>query len=413
MRAVLFVFFTSTLFGWNPQEDINVNSRYTVERVNVSGKLSSRISHELRHELESVVGQKLDNSVLSNLAARIRRDLRVQAVAVRVQRGQIPDHVTVEFEIQSGRRKDFDIDIPKMAYHSRQGWTGIGEATTTVGNTALTVGLVSDGDEMVERFSGVRARVERPLEGTRRVRVGFEFDAYHQQWNGATLDALAQQPATAGIYRTRYNFEPTATVVLARPVTWTFGVSFQQLGMQFPAARTEASNLVENTLRYHKGWEDTESNRQEMDAAYSLRAATRVLASDFVYLRHAAKVRYERKKERNELTLDFIAGGITGRAPLFERFVLGTASTLRGWNKFNLDPLGGDRAVHGSVDYRYRFVTVFYDAGALWNGPASTGVKQGAGCGFRAEGKEGFLLAVAFPLKAGHADPMFLAGFNF
>jgi outer membrane protein assembly factor BamA len=115
----------------------------------------------------------------------------------------------------------------------------------------------------------------------------------------------------------------------------------------------------------------------------------------------------------NELTLDFAVGGLNGSAPLFERFVLGNASTLRGWNKFDLDPLGGDRAVHGSIDYRYRFITVFYDTGVLWNGSVSTGEKHGAGIGFRSEGKEGILVAVAFPLRSGHVDPVFIAGFNF
>src|SRR6478735_2608624 len=112
MRAVVFLSLASTVFGWNPQEDINVNSRYTVERVNVSGNASNRVRVELRQELEAVVGQKLDHSVLDRLATRIRRDLRVQTVAIHVKRGQVPDHVTVEFEVDSGHHRDFDVDIP-------------------------------------------------------------------------------------------------------------------------------------------------------------------------------------------------------------------------------------------------------------------------------------------------------------
>lgn len=413
MRAVLLLLLALPLFGWNPQEDVNVNSRYTVEKVHVSGRLSPRISHELRQELDSVVGQKLDHSVLERLAARIRHDLRVQHVAVRVLRGEVPDHVTVEFEVQSGRRKDFDIDVPKFAYNSRQGWSGVAGATTTIGNTAMTAGVASDGDELVERFSGFRARAERESVGTKRLRFRVEFDSYHTQWNPSTLSALSREPLQPGIYRSRNNLETTATVVLAQPLSWTFGVSFQQLRMQTPPALTQASNAVESTLRFHKRLEDVYSSRQAIDAAYSLRAATKVLGSDFAYVRHAAKVRYEVLRGHNELTLDFTVGGLNGSAPLFERFVLGNASTLRGWNKFDLDPLGGDRAVHGSIDYRYRFVTVFYDTGVLWNGNASTGEKHGAGIGFRSEGKEGILLAVAFPFRSGHIDPVFIAGFNF
>ncbi len=411
MRAVLFFCCAVAVFGWNPQEDINVNSRYTVDRVNVVGAASSRIPLELRRELDAVVGQKLDNGLLQRLAARIRHDLRVQTVSVHVKRGQIPDHVTVEFDTRNGRSRDFDVDIPKLAYHSRQGFTGIAEATTTVGNTAVTIGAASDADELVERFSGIRARIERQSLGTKRLRLRFEFENYHEQWDPSTVNAFARDTTLTGLDRSRRNFHPTATVVIAKPLTWSFGVSFEQL--QFSPAHTEAANAAESTLRYHKTWEDGESGTQALDAGYSLRAATRMLDSDYVYVRHSAKLRYELHKGRNELNVAFAAGGISGRAPMFERFVLGNASTLRGWNKYDLDPLGGDRAIHGSVDYRYRFATVFYDTGVLWNGPVATGTKRGAGIGFRSEGKDGLLLAVAFPLRSGHVDPIFIAGFNF
>lgn len=412
MRFAFLFTLALSLFGWNPQEDVNVNSRYTVESVNVLGAAVSKLSTDIRHEMDAVIGQKLDNSVLDRLATRIRRDLRVPNVSVRIKRGQAPDHVTVEFEVEGGRRTEFDVAVPKFAYHSRQGWTAIGDATTRIGDNHFKVALASDGDELVEYFSGFRARYDRASLGTKRVRLGFEVDSYHQQWNNATTDALAKEPGVIGIYRSRENFEPTATVVIAQPLTWTFGVSFQRLEMMTPGAPTEAANAIENTLRFHKDWEQTEG-RQAVDAAYHLRAATRTLGSDFVYVRHTAKARYELVKGRNDLSLEFLAGGLNGRAPLFERLVLGNASTLRGWNKYDLDPVGGDRIVHGSIDYRYRFVTVFYDTGVVWNGSTTTGQKHGAGFGFRSDGKEGFLLAIAFPLRFGHVDPVFIAGFNF
>ena len=44
---------------------------------------------------------------------------------------------------------------------------------------------------------------------------------------------------------------------------------------------------------------------------------------------------------------------INGRAPLDDRFVLGNTYYLRGWNKYEIDPLGGNRVVSNSVEYRY------------------------------------------------------------
>jgi hypothetical protein len=411
--AALLLVFAASLLGWNPQEDVNVNSRYTVESVNVTAPFVSRINHDLRQELDSVVGKKLDNSLLERLAGRMRRELRVQNVTVRVHRGQMADHVKVEFEIQSGRRHDFDVEIPKVAYHSKQGWTGAGQATTTIGNTAMTFGVVSDGDELIERFSGVRARVERLAVGSRRVQVKFEYDNYHDQWSDSTVAAVARDPGAANLYQTRQVMAPGVTVALTPELRWSVGAELDRLDPESPAARSESANSVTSTLRFHRQWEDQPAVRQEMDASYTIRSAGRALGSDYSYTRQTARVRYEWALERNTLTLDFTTGGVIGRAPLYERLVLGNASTLRGWNKYDLDPLGGDRVVHGSVDYRYRFLTVFYDTGVVWNGPSSSGQKHAAGCGFRAEGKEGFLLAVAFPLKSGHMDPMFIVGFNF
>ena len=90
-------------------------------------------------------------------------------------------------------------------------------------------------------------------------------------------------------------------------------------------------------------------------------------------------------------------GGLGGEAPLFDRFVLGNASMLRGWSKFDLDPAGGSHVVYGSVDYTYRYCQVFYDTGAVWDRPQEREQKQSVGVGFK---KEGFQLAVAFPMGA-------------
>jgi hypothetical protein len=412
MRRLLLVFLTAgLLFGWNQEEDINVNSRYTVEGIQFAGARATSLKPNLRKEVNAVVGQRLDYGVLERLAVRIRRDLRVENVSIRVLRGRLPEHVTVEFEVRQGHKNRFDVDVTKFAYHARQGWTGAGEASTRFGDTTVAAGLVSDGDALVERFSGIRARVEQRGAGSSRVRLQFGFDSYHPQWNPSTLAAEGADPAE--FYRARHNFQPTATVVLAESLTWTTGASFQQLRMQFPSTRTVAAHSVINTLRFHKGWEDSSSSRHALDAGYNLRAATRILASDYVYVRHMGDLRYEITNGRHQLTLDFLGGGVNGKAPMFERFILGNASTLRGWNKFDIAPLGADRIAHGAVDYRYRVFTVFYDAGVLWTGSTSTGTKQSAGLGFRTSGRDGFLLALAFPLYAGRFDPVFIMGFNF
>ena len=403
-----------------PLEVANVNSRYTVESVSVSGWRNRSLSSALRAELDKVAGEKLDHPRLEQLANQIKRELHVGEVAVKVAKGSAPDSVVVTFEIARSREQNFDLRVAKFLYDSKQGWSGQGSATTTIGGNAFTFGLVSDGDALTERFTGIRAGFERKRLSTDRLALRFEFDSFHDMWNRSTLTAL--QPAAADsavygqVYRSRQVFSPEATLVLVQPLELDFGVRFSRFRLSTPAARTESSNAVVTTLRYHPRWgsagdpKSPGDAQQDVEASYSFEAATRAFESDPVYNRQVVRARYRFHRLHNLVEIGFLAGRISGLAPLFDRFVLGNASTLRGWNKFDLDPLGGSRVAHGSIDYRYRFVQVFYDTGAVWDRVQDREQKQSLGVGLK---KEGFQLAVAFPLRAGHADPVFFAGMNF
>jgi hypothetical protein len=393
--------------------ELNVNSRYLVDSVQVSGNWESRLSSGLRRQLNGLVGQRLDYELLNRLAGQIKQQLHVPKVSVVASRGAEPDRVKVTFEVEGGGRKQrFDIDVPKLAYHSRQGWSSEADAVVSVGHTEMAFGVVSDGDAQVGRYAGIRARVQHNAVGTDRVRLGFEFDSFHDQWNPATTAALSSAPGETSLYRSRNNFQPTATFVLAEGVTLSVGATFNLIDPEMTAP-TESANAALGSLRLHRRWEDASDNQHELDAGYSLRAATTVLDSDYVYARHAVNVRYVFHRGHNTVDIAFLAGRISGRAPLYERFVLGNAETLRGWNKYDLDPLGGDRVIHGSVEYRYRVFDVFYDSGAIWDGNTDKDGKHSMGFGLRTDGRQGFLLAVAFPLNAQRADPVFIAGFSF
>jgi hypothetical protein len=397
--------------------ELNVNSRYIIENVRVSGdSLRVSISDPLRTDIDKVVGSKFDESKLKTLADRIKKELRVSDVAVKVTRGTEPDHVVVNFEATKQLDQNFDLSVAKFVYNSKEGWTGDGSAKTSFHGNEFTVGLLSDNDSLVERFAGVRAKFERKNVLTKRLQIRFEFEDYHEMWNPATL--VAAQPNE--IYRSRQVFTPEATLVIAEPLEWSFGVSFARLGVPglvpteaggAAAAKTEASNAVVNTLRYHQRWGSPKDEKeQEATASYNMTAASSLLGTDQVFTRHEAKARYRYRHGRNTVEVGFLAGVLDGQAPLYERFSLGDSTTLRGWNKFDLDPLGGSHVVHGSVDYRYRVLQVFYDTGAVWDRPEEREQKQSVGVGFK---KEYFQLAVAFPMKAGRVDPIFYAGMNF
>lgn len=397
-------------------QELNVNSRYTVESVNITGQRNVSIPDPLRSELNSFVGTLYDHSALEKAADRIRKELRATDVTIKVGRGNEPEHVIVSFEVSRSNEHIFDINVGKFVYDSKEGWSGDGGATVNFRGNAISFALVSNSDTSLERYAGVRARFERKHLGTDRLRIRFDFTSFHDEWNPATLAAA---PAT-DIYRWRDSFSPMATLVIADPLELDFGVNFARYRMPFAtaaptdaeglaAARTESANAVVSILRYHQRWgSEHDSQWQELNASYSISSATNMLDTDRNFTRQMARARYKYRHARQTVELGFLSGKLSGDAPLYERFVLGDSTTLRGWNKFDLDPLGGSHVVHGSIDYGYRIFQVFYDTGAVWDRAPEQ--KQSVGVGFK---KEGFQLAVAFPLRAGRADPIFYAGMNF
>jgi len=400
--------------------DLNVNSRYTVESVDLSNQHHYRLSTSILDEMHRLIGARLNDDAVKRLAGKIRGELRAHEVTFKLLRGGNPNSVKVLFEVETAQ-SNFDLSIPKFAYNSREGGTGVGQATARIGENAFSFAGLSDGDSLVERSTGIQAKYERLSLGSDRVSMGFEFDAYHEQYAGGTLSALASgvdaSSLGAGAYRSRMNFEPSATFVLAAPLTLTIGFSFEQLQPQLSAAPSESANAVINTLRYHQRWIDSDDTNQELDAGYNLRAATRSLGSDLAYTRHAVNVRYALMHDHQTIEFALVAGLIFGRAPLFERFVLGDDTTLRGWDKYDIDPLGGNRMVHGSVTYGYRIVRVFYDTGAVWDQGTTPEIRHSVGVGVSSGlglfQKGAVLLAVAFPIRQGRAEPVFIAGMNF
>jgi hypothetical protein len=410
------ILWSSLLLAGTPEQDMNVNTRYTVESVDIAGDSPAGISTGLRGELSRLVGNKLNPAALDDLATRIRGELHVRAVTHRLLRGQTPERVRVVFDVR-GTPAKFEASVPKLVYSSDAGVSGLVEGAATVGSQAFTFGGVSDGDDLAERYTGIIARYEDKHLANDRVRFRVDFESYHEQWNPATTNALDQPGAaddTSGIYRTRQNIEPLVTFVLARGhsglVNLTVGTSFERFQQQFPAARTESANAMVTTLRYHRRVEGSGANQQEWDAGYSLRAATNLLGSDYAYARHLGDAHYVYSWGRSQLLDDLTGGAITGQAPLFERFILGNSTFLRGWNRFELDPLGGNRMVANTLEFRYRLFDVFYDSGAIWDQGQTATVRHSLGVGLR---QNGMYAALAFPVKEGHIEPVFMVGMNY
>lgn len=389
--------------------ETNVNQRYTIESISIGGVQieNTKLPSSLRSRLAALVGERCDVERLQNLAVDLRRELHLRAVSQRLLRGSQPDRIRVNFEVVQ-TDVAFDVSVPKFLYHSQQGWSAELDARARAGKNTMSVGVLSNGDDLTERYSGISARYENARLGTDRVRFGLAFEDYRTQWSNSTLRASPD----FDLYRTRRNVAPEVTFAIARPLTVSAGLSFEE--MKLNTGGSLASNAITGEVHYGHRFEGNGALQQKLDARYNLRAGARSLGSDYAYSRHSVSVRYEIKSGRQTASDEFTAGAIEGHAPSFERFILGSSSSLRGWDRYNLDPLGGNRVIHNSVTYGYQMREgtgeAFYDSGALWQSGHITPVRHSAGIAWR---QGVFVIAMAFPLVEGKFSPIFMAGMNY
>jgi hemolysin activation/secretion protein len=397
--------------------DVNVNSRYTVEDVQVKGVKKDRLSKQLMDDLQHMVGAKLNPQALDDLMQRLTRELHARRVARKVLRGDVPDHVKIVIEVSLRRKEEPELQLSKGIYDSKQGWSG--KIVADIEHETILWGIASDADDLLERYAGIIAGLQAKKVVTDRLRMRFLFQDYHQQWNPTTLAAIESRPDVPGIYRTRRIFEPTLTISLPGPFTATIGSAFNFVQIQYPAARTQAANAATGSLRYHQRFESADGIKHDVSGGYNVRAATRSFDSDFVYTRHEWNFRYKISGNRQAFVVSFTAGRLSGRAPLFDRYLLGTSTTLRGWNKFDLAPVGGDRMVHNSIEYRHKMgqrkanpgLMAFYDVGSVWDHGERMIARHSAGGGVR--WGENFFLALGFPIRTGRAEPILMVGTTF
>jgi len=273
------------------------------------------------------------------------------------------------------------------------------------------VGAVSNGDDLTERFAGFAARYENTHLAQGRVHIGLGFENFEDRWNQSTRNAAAFEPGLE-LYRSRRNLAPEATVSLTKDLSISGVLSFQSMVPEDQMSGMRAANAV--TAGAHWGHRTEGAVRQVLDLRYSLRAGLRAMGGDYAYSRHSVTMRYEAKTGRHTAADEFQAGTLSGNAPMFERFVLGSSATLRGWNRYAVEPLGGTRLAHNSLSWGYQIgegtVEAFYDSGSLWGPSGKTRLRHSVGGGYR----QGiFVLTVAFPVVEGRVTPVFMAGMNY
>jgi hypothetical protein len=390
----------------------NINARYAIEAVEIEGIPESKISQALRDDAHALAGKPLDPDEAERLEARFKAELPDFDITKRIARGSQPGQVRLIFEVAEIKPPAWIPYTPsrsKLIYHADLGWTGA--LDIPVGgrrNNRVTFGFVfGNGDDLIEEYSGYGVRFESRKVATDRLGVRIELSRYRQDWQEATLSAVASDPRIPEAYRTRVTVEPAVTFAFNPHLRVSGGVSITELESVIASPASQMASATVAAIDYRREWAPAFSS---LDAGYELRAASTALGSDLEYTRHVGRARYEYRRGKNGVKARFALGRITGDAPLFERFSLGDSSTLRGWNKFDVAPAGGRGMFHQSVEFDYKGFALFLDSGSVWEPGADKRLRFSTGFGYH---HDGIFLTLGVPLNADEVNATFMAGVRF
>jgi hypothetical protein len=397
----------------------NINSRYIVDAVEIGGTFKAKISDSLNTDLQGMVGKNLDNTRADELRDRIVKENGSDEVYVsrKLRRGSSPQHVKIVYEVEKAANSIGFSASTGGVYHSRQGFSipdlkFSAEWSEIPGR--IWGQIENDPHPLIERYAGWTGGVSLR---SKPARFDVSYSSFRAQWKENTLQADAQSGDSPGLYRLRDTVATSLTASLPLRLSAMGGVDFVELQMQTPTLGFQKANAVKGSLSsLNIRQTESGSGSHSFEWMYEIRSGTKSLDSDFVYTRHEWNAGYwYRRDSKPVFHASFLAGRATGTAPMFERFSLGNATTLRGWNKYEINPLGGNRVVHGSAEYTYKFLTGFYDVGSVWTAgqPGTTRHSVGFRLGWNAGCTDNpfclFSLTVGFPLN-GPQRPAFIVG---
>ena len=399
--------------------DSNVNARYLIESVEVVGYSEADLTAEVRGELHAVVGKPLGSDDVQQLEEKLKAELVDHEVRRRVTRGSQSGEIRLTFlvdKLEAARWLHFERLKSKAVYHSDQGWGAFLDFFFGTRDFRFTpIFAIDNNDDLVEEYSGFGLRFESRKLGTERLGASIEWTSFEQTWRDPTLAALALNPQIPGAYEDRSTITPLVSFAITKQISVSGGVSITELEplsalpeSAVAVAASQAANAAVFALGFRNEWQ--RAGNHQVVASFGVRAATDALESDFEYTRYFADTEYEYRWADHTVIASGMVGGIDGAAPLFERFTLGDSRTLRGWDKYDIAPAGGDRMFHTSLEYRFHALAFFLDSGAVWDDGTDARVRVASGLGVHAGP---FFMTVGFPLNTDNVRAVFTTGVRF
>lgn len=396
----------------DPDDQANINAKYTVEQVEILGIDHDALDAEMRADQLALQGKPLDSDLAERLHARLQAAFTDYSVGRRTSRGSQPGQIKLVFELErteASRWLRFEPLEANVLYHSDQGWGS--KLPLNMEGRDLQVApyfAIDVRDDLIEEYSGFGFRFESRKLGTERLGAAFEWSSLDQTWIDQTLAALPANPRVPALYRNRMTVSPLLKFAVTRRLTVGGGVSITELdALDEASSDGRMANAGVGLVRFDQQWKPASGVQHSLGAAFSMRAGTGTLESDLEYERYFGAADYVFRKDKHRLLASSQFGGITGDAPLFERFSLGDSRTLRGWNKYDIAPVGGDRLLYGSVEYRYGALALFLDSGSVWDTGTDRRVRFSTGFGFT---PGPVFLTVGFPLNTDEFGAVFTMG---
>jgi hypothetical protein len=390
----------------------NINARYTVESVEIRGIDEDEIRQSLRDRVRALVGRRLDHDEAEELSDELEDEHPGYSVDRSISRGSERGRIRVVFEFREKEGERWIPFVPsrsKFVFHEDQRGSGALDIPMGGRYHRFTAGFAfGNNDDLIEEYTGIRFRLESRRLGTERLGASLEVSRLRQDWRDATVDALAADPTIPGLYRTRLTVEPKVTVALNPFLRVTGGASITELEPLDQSLDSQMASAFIASIDFQRRWNHHADQR--VQAGYELRSAATGLESDLVYKRHLGKARYRYERNDSTVIADVFFGGITGTAPLFERFSLGDTTTLRGWNKYDIAPTGGERVFHSSLEYRLHQLGFFLDTGSVWNRNTDPTIRLSTGFGLQ---HDNVFITFGFPLNTDDVRATFMMGVRF
>lgn len=394
--------------------EVNINERYIVEHVEVRGIDDRDLSEELRAEIQTLVGLRLDSDVAERVETHLREALPDHEVRRAITRGTQQGQIRVAFIVDKGeplRWLHFERTNPEFVYHSDQGWGGYFELAMSSSNFRLSpIIAIDQGDDLVEEYSGFGVRFETRKLGTERLGASIEWSTFDQTWRDATLSAISLTRDIPPLYETRSTVTPRVRFAVTRALHVGAGVSITELETLNGAGASQMANAALFSIEFGRRWPQAVNDRRTVMADLTVRAGTETLESDLVYTSIVGRGEFRQRWGRHRVLASAMLGSVSGTPPMFERFVLGDSETLRGWDKYDIAPLGTNRMVHATGEYHYRSLFLFLDAGSLWNDGADAQARFSAGGG---QMFGPVFWTVGFPLNTDEVRAVFTMGIRF